>query len=110
MRSSKISVDFIVTGLKENRTRALKSPDVLQKMSPDDTNIYALNILDKYANRPNELEYMCLADFATNYVHHKASKIDIDGDDIVNYTTAVSSLDYDENEGQENYHFKRWNG
>ena len=68
-----ISVYFIVTGLKENRTRGLKSPEVLQKMNPDDTNIYALNILDKYANRPNELEYMCLADFATNYVHHKAS-------------------------------------
>ena len=104
MRSSKIAVDFIVTGLKENRTRALKSPEVLQKMNPDDTNIYALNILDKYVNRPEhptEIENMCLADFATNYIHHKAPKIDIDGDDIVNYTTAVSSLDFDESESPE---------
>ena len=104
MRSSKISVDFIVTGLKENRTRALKSPEVLQKMNPDDNNVYALDILDKYANRPDlpkEMKYMCLADFATNYVHHKAHEPDIDADDIRNYTTAVSSLDVEgiESEG-----------
>ena len=71
MRSSKISVDFIVTGLKENRTGAHKSPEVLQKMNSYDNNVYALNILDKYANRPDlpkEMKYMCLDDFATNYV------------------------------------------
>ena len=69
MRSSKINVDFIVTGLKENRTRALKSPETLKQMNPDDPNIYSLNILDKYANRPDHptaMNYMCLADFATS--------------------------------------------
>jgi hypothetical protein len=104
MRSSKIAVDFIVTGLKENRTRALKSPEMLQMMNSDDTNIYALNILDKYANRPDsptEMNYMCLADFATNYVHHKVREPEIDGDDIRNYTTPVSSLDVEVNESEE---------
>ena len=96
MRSSKINVEFIVTGLKENRTRALKSPEILKDMHPDDPNIYALNILDKYANRPDHpltMNYMCLADFATNYVHHKAYEPEIDSDDIRQYTTAVSSCD-----------------
>ena len=46
-----------------------------ENMHPDDNNIYAPNILDKYAHRPdkpNEMKDMCLADFATMYVHHKA--------------------------------------
>ena len=96
MRSSKIGVEFIVTGLKENRTRALKSPDILKEMHPDDPNIYTLNILDRYANRPDHpitMNYMCLADFATNYVHYKAYEPKIDSDDIRQYTTAVSSCD-----------------
>ena len=104
MRSSKIAVDFIVTGLKEDRTRALKSPGILQLMNLDDTNIYTLNILDKYANRPDfpaKMDDMCLADFATNYVHHKAHEPDIDSDDIRNYTTAVSSLNVDVEENEE---------
>ena len=104
MRSSKIAVDFIVTGLKEDRTRALKSPEILQLMNPDDTNIYTLNILDKYANRPDfpaKMDDMCLADFATNYVHHKAHEPDIDSDDIRNYTTAVSSFNVDVEESEE---------
>ena len=103
MRSSKINVDFIVTGLKENRTRALKSPEVLQKMNSDDPNVYTLNILDKYANRPDKpirMDYMCLADFATNYVHEKAYEPETDTDDIRQYTTDVSSFDIEIDESK----------
>ena len=103
MRSSKINVDFIVTGLKENRTRVLKSPEILKQMSPEDPNIYSLNILDKYANRPDKpasMNCMCLADFATNYVHQKAYEPEIDTDDIRQYTTAVSSCDVEVDESK----------
>ena len=103
MRSSKIKVDFIVTGLKENRTRALKSPEILKKMDPDDPNIYCLNILDKYANRPDHpltMNYMCLADFATNYVHQKDYEPELDSDDIRQYTTPVSSCDVEVDESK----------
>ena len=101
MRSSKIDVVYIVTGLKENRTRALKSPEVLKMMNADDENVYALNLLDKYANRPDqpiEMEDLCLADFGTNYVHHKAYDPNIESEDIRSYTTPVSSVDFEDEE------------
>ena len=43
---------------------------------------------------------MCLADFATNYVHHKAYEPEIDTDDIRQYTTAVSSCDIEVDESK----------
>ena len=40
---------------------------------------------------------MCLVDFVTNYVHHKAFEQDIDSEDIRSYTTAVSILQKTDN-------------
>ena len=101
MRSSKIDTLFILTGKKENRIRALKPRSVLENMHPDDNNIYAPNILDKYAHRPdkpNEMKDMCLADFATMYVHHKAYEPQLESDDIRNYTTDISPVDVENDE------------
>ena len=98
MRSSKIDTEFLVTGYKENRTRSLKPRAILETMDPDDENVYAPNILDKYMHRPDhlkEIDNMCLADFATNYVHHSAYEPEVESDDIRNYTTAVSTTDID---------------
>ena len=72
MGHSNIDVIYIPTGLKNNRTRILKRQTVLETMHPDDTNVYATSLLDKYENRPDELEQLCLADFAYNYVNTKA--------------------------------------
>ena len=102
MRSSKIDTVFVLTGKKENRIRALKSRTTLENMHPDDENIYAPNILDKYAHRPDrptEMNNMCLADFATMYVHHKAYEPVIDSDDIRNYVTDVSAIDIEDTDG-----------
>ena len=56
MRHSNIDVVYIPTGLKKNRTRMLKPQSILEIMNHDDTNVYASSVLDKYGNRPNELE------------------------------------------------------
>ena len=48
MRHSSIDVLYVPTGLKNNRTRMLKSLSTLEKMHPDDTNVFASNIIDKY--------------------------------------------------------------
>ena len=50
MRHSNIDVLYVPTGLKKNRTRMLKSLSTLEKMHPDDTNVFASNIIDKYEN------------------------------------------------------------
>ena len=45
-----IDVLYLTTDLKKNRTKMLKSLSVLEKMHPDDTNVFAFNIIDKYKN------------------------------------------------------------
>ena len=62
-------------------------------MHPEDTNIYAPSILDKYENRPDSLEELCLADFASNYVHKKVVDLSVESEDIEDYTSVpVSSF------------------
>ena len=91
MRHSNIDVLYVPTGLKKNRTRMLKPQSVLETMNPEDTNVYASSVLDKYENRPDELEQMCLADFATNYVSKKAD-LQVEPEDIKSYTVPVSGI------------------
>ena len=50
MRHSNIDVLYVHAGLKKNRTRMLKSLSFLEKMHPDDTNIFASNIIGKHEN------------------------------------------------------------
>ena len=53
MRYSNIDVLYVPTGLKKNRTRMLKSLSILEKMHPDDTNVFASNTINKFKNRPD---------------------------------------------------------
>ena len=71
-RRSNIATQYIPTGPQKDRIRMLKPRKVLDEMDPSDTNIFATDMIVKYANRFDLLEDMCFADFATNYVHAKA--------------------------------------
>jgi len=93
LRSSNIDVVYIPTGIKENRTRMLKDQSVIERMDPDDTNVYKTNMLEKYANRPDNLEDLCYADFATNYTTCKSLESQIEGDDVQNYTMPVNATE-----------------
>ena len=88
MRHSNIDALYVFTGLKKNRTRMLKSLSILEKMHPDDTNVFAPNI-DKYENRPDNLHSMCLADFASSYVTKKTDDLPIESDEIKSYLVSV---------------------
>ena len=92
MRHSNIDVFYVPTGLKKNRTKMLKSQLLLQKMHPEDTNVFASNIIDNHENRPDDLHSLCLADFASNYVS-KTSDVAVETDDIKSYTVPVSNID-----------------
>ena len=74
MRHSNVDVKYIATGLKKNRTRMLKPRSVLEKMHPDNTNVYALSPVDKYEIPPDILEDLCLADFVSNYESTKVKE------------------------------------
>ena len=56
IRHSNIDVLYVPTSLKKNRTRMLKSLSVLEKMYPDDTNVFESSIIDKY--EINQISYI----------------------------------------------------
>jgi len=91
MRSSNIDVVYVPTGFQENRIRMLKDQLVLETMDPDDKNVYKTNMLDKYSNRPDCLEEMCYADFATNYTSSK--EMQNETENLNNYITAVDTTE-----------------
>ena len=87
---------YLPFGLNKNRIRMLKSQDELDKMEPSDKNIFQVNIIDKYANRPGNLENMCLADFGTTYIGKDAVQVFTGSDNIKNYTIPVSAINVDD--------------
>ena len=93
MRHSNIDVLYVPTGLKRNRTKMLKSQSLLQKMHPEDTNVFASNIIDNHENRPDDLHSLCLADFASNDVSKTSGNVAVETDDIKTYTIPVSNID-----------------
>ena len=70
LRRSNIDVIHIPTGPKENITRVLKSKkalDAIMKVDPNSEDIFACNMLERYASRPLSLNECCYAFFASNY-------------------------------------------
>ena len=70
----------------------LKPQSVLEKMHADVTNIYVWSALDKYENRPNDLENLCYADFASNYISKNVIDLTIESETIGSYTVPVSGI------------------
>ena len=61
-------------------------------MHPDDANVFASNIIDKYKNRPDSLHSVRSADFTSNYVSKKADDLPIEPDEIKKYSVSVSNI------------------
>ena len=93
MRTLNIDVIYLDTGFKKNRTRILKHQSLLDIMDPEDTIVYATNIIEKYTNRPDDLEQLCYTDFGTNYINKKADEVPVEYGDIKSYTMPVSGID-----------------
>ena len=76
----------------KNRIWIWKPEGVCEKMNSNDRNIYAWSILDRYENHSNNLDDLCLTDFASSDI----SKIAVDGtvecEVLENYTLPVSDF------------------
>ena len=70
----------------------LKSLSTLEKMHPDDKNVFASNIFDKYENQPDNLHSVCLAGFASSYISKKVDNLSIEPDEIKSCTVSVSNV------------------
>ena len=57
----------VVNNPEEERHRMPKSEFELANMDEDDENVFMTSIHDMYAARPDQMESMCLAEFATQY-------------------------------------------
>ena len=72
--------------------KGLKSQTLLEKKNANDTNIYPLGILDRYDNRLDDLNVLCLADFVSSYISKKAVDIAVEFVDLNNYILSVTDF------------------
>jgi hypothetical protein len=63
----------------------------LEKLNDEDTDIYQPNITDKYSARPNNLEEICLAEFAANYMTASKSCTTVETLDEIECNTEQST-------------------
>ncbi|XP_050339187.1 uncharacterized protein LOC126765663 [Bactrocera neohumeralis] len=71
---------FINTSRPEERVRMVKPRAELQNLPSDSTEIFVAGILDRYVQRPDQLETVCLADFASMFKFVKSNRIVQDSD------------------------------
>ena len=58
---------FVNTGLPEERCRVAKSQEEIEALDDESTDIFMSNIIERYSDRPNIVEQLCLAEFAAYY-------------------------------------------
>ena len=68
MKQLSRSVVFVDTNPKHERIAVLKNNDSLSQLHDDDTNVFQKSLIDRYQHRPQQLNSMCLAEFAATYV------------------------------------------
>ncbi|KAG5666229.1 hypothetical protein PVAND_017804, partial [Polypedilum vanderplanki] len=97
-------VEFISSGPKATRQRMLKSNAELERIAesnPDSTDIYKKGPIDRYADRPDQLEDICLADFIALYNYHTRGKqTTIDNDDDAPENEELEVIDDDDDNEQ----------
>ena len=60
-------VIYVNSNMKHERVSLPKTKAQLDKMHPDDDDVFATSLLDRYVAQPNDLNDMCLAMFAVTY-------------------------------------------
>ena len=58
----------VVFNPKNERIAVLKNNDSLSQLNDDYTDIFQKSLIDRYQHRPQQLNSMCLAEFAATYV------------------------------------------
>ena len=62
------SVVFVDTNPKHERIAVLKQSTALSQLNDDDTDVFQKSLIDRYQHRPEQLQSVCLAEFAATYV------------------------------------------
>ena len=88
MKQLSRSVVFIDTNPKKERISVLK--DNIKDLDDDDPNVFLKNLLDRYQHRPQEVQAMCLAEFAATFATDYKPKDDDESQSDVLPTTSSS--------------------
>ena len=67
MKQLSRAVVFVDTNVKKDRIAVLKGRDAIDQLDSDDTNVFQKSLVDRYKHRPEQLQTMCLAEFAASY-------------------------------------------
>ena len=62
---SSVKVEFISTCEKNDRVFLAKKDHLLRNLEPESQDIHQESNIDKYKNRPKQLEHLCLADYVS---------------------------------------------
>ena len=68
MKQLSRSVVFVDTNAKGERIAVLKGNATLNQLHDDDANVFQKSLIDRYQHRLQELQSMCLAEFAATFV------------------------------------------
>ncbi|KAH7983367.1 hypothetical protein HPB52_011514 [Rhipicephalus sanguineus] len=70
MSDSSRQIAFIPTMHPDERVRVRKQQRELQDEDDDSTDVWKLNVVQKYEDRPEEMADVCLADFVAHYTYN----------------------------------------
>lgn len=82
MSCSLVAVEFINTLRTKDRQRMLKSESEISQLDPNSEDIAKQGPIDRYANRPDDLEQICLAEFVSDYTYHGKGSRNSDDDEL----------------------------
>ena len=84
---------FLHTDFPENRTRLFKPMSVIQSMDNDDPDVFQVGLLNRYQARPDSLNDLCLASFASQYRYSCKPKDDTQDSDHDNETEGPQEIE-----------------
>lgn len=95
-----VVVEFINTGLIKTRHRMLKSKEELSLLDPESNDVEKNGAIERYADRPDAMESVCLADFVAlyNYTANNSradeviSEVNDQNDDAIGVSTSKIKL------------------
>ena len=66
MKQLSRAVVFVDTNVKKDIIAVLKGRDAIDQLDGDDTNVFQKSLVVRYRHRPEQLQTMCLAEFAAS--------------------------------------------
>ena len=94
MKSTDRAIVFVDTNTKKERIGVLKNSAQINELDDNDCNVFCKNLLDRHQHRPLQLQNMCLAQFAADYVtYYKGDDDDVTHSDVLSSVTTGDSTE-----------------